>query len=272
VARHPRRPASLPALLASAALLAACAQLATPTFPVVPGVREIDLTWQPRPGLRLVHRVTTDVVASGPLTQSIADSQKKQRMSLTRSTEVTAVGPDSFDLRFAEDGAPIPATLRFSRAWAPIEIRFDDPALADKDRKAIDATLRQLSEPFSQAAQFFRHWKVGETQAFDIRLSGLPRTSGGGQGTMTFVRVVKIEGRDAAEFQWEGRTEFLFTGEPGRGVPGQMSATGQEWRDLATGAALRVSAKASAEFTRQGQPTHVEYRTEETLDLARSSL
>lgn len=265
-----RRRAWLAPLLAGAALLAACAELAPPAFPVVPGVREVDLVWQPKAGLRLLHRVTTDVEASGPLTRPIADTQKKQRLSLSRTTEVTAAEPEYFDLRFAEDGIPVPATLRFSRAWAPLGIRFDDPALADKDRRAVDATMRQLGEPFRQGAQFFRHWKIGDVQPFEIHLSGLPGASGSGEGTMTFVRVVKVEGRDAAEFHWQGRAEFLFSGEPGRGVPGRISISGQEWRDLATGAALRVRAKASAEFTRQGQPTHVDYGTEEVLDVAGS--
>jgi hypothetical protein len=259
-------------LLAGAAWLSGCAELAAPAFPVVPDVREVDLKWQPRPGLRLVHRVTRDVEASGSLTRSMAEEQKKQRMSMTRTTDITAVGADYFDLRFAEDGAPIPATLRFSRAWTPLEIRFDDPALGDKDRKAIDAALRKFSEPFSQAGQFFRRWKVGDAQPFDIALPALPGMRGKGEGSMTLVRVVMIDGRQAAEFHWRGQTEFLFTGEPGRGVPGWMSVTGREWRDLATGALLRLSAKASAEFTRQAEPTQVEYRTEEVLDPAGSRL
>lgn len=267
-----RRLASLLSLLAGAAMLAGCAELTAPAFPVVADVREVDLKWQPRAGLRLVHRVTRDVEASGALTRPLKEQQKKQSVSMTRTTEVTAVGPDYFDLRFAEDGAPIPATLRFSRAWAPMEIKFDDPALGDKDRSAIDGALRKFSEPFGQAAQFFRRWKVGDAQPFDIRLPALPGMSGTGEGTMTLLRVVMMDGRQAAEFQWQGQTEFLFTGEPGRGVPGRMSVTGREWRDLATGALLRLSAKANAQFTRQAEPTYVEYRTEEVLDPAGSRL
>jgi len=60
--------------------------------------------------------------------------------------------------------------------------------------------------------------------------------------------------------------------DPGKGAPGRMSITGQEWRDLATGASLRLTAKASAQFTRQGQATDVAYQTDEVLDLARSQL
>jgi hypothetical protein len=89
---------------------------------------------------------------------------------------------------------------------------------------------------------------------------------------MTLRGVVSIDGRRAAAFDWAASTELLFTGDPGRGVPGRMVLTGREWRDLATGAALRVTAKADAEFTRQGQPTRVEFQTAEVLDLAASRL
>jgi hypothetical protein len=51
-----------------------------------------------------------------------------------------------------------------------------------------------------------------------------------------------------------------------------MTITGKEWRDLETGAPLRLTATADAEFTRQGRPTRVKYRTAEVLDVAASSL
>ena len=239
----------------------------------MPGVRDIDLTWQPRAGMRLVYLVTTDVEASGALTRPMADTDKKQHVALTRTIEVTDVGPGAdFDVRFAQDGSAIPATLRFSRAWVPGAVQFDNPALGSQDQGLIDSTLRRLAQPFTQSAQFFGRWTVGETRPFDIHLIGMPDTSGSGQGTMTLRGVVSIEGRRAAAFEWSGSTEFLFTGDPGRGVPGRMVLTGREWRDLATGAALRMTAKADAEFTRQGRPTRVEFQTAEMLDLAASRL
>jgi len=259
--------------LATGLLVAACARAVVDSgYPVVPGVQEVDLKWQPQAGMRLVHRVTTDVEATGPLTRPLPERDRKQHIVLTRTTEVAGVGPDYFDLRFSQDGLPVPATLRFSREWVPVGITFDDTSAGEKDRRALDAELQQLGEPFTQSAQFFRRWKVGEVQPFDIRLAAVPGTSGSGRGTMTFRRVVMIEGRQAAEFDWQGRTEFLFTGDPGKGAPGRMSITGQEWRDLATGASLRLTAKASAQFTRQGQATDVAYQTDEVLDLARSQL
>ena len=132
--------------------------------------------------------------------------------------------------------------------------------------------MRRLVQPFTQGAQFFGRWRMGETRPFEIRFTDMPETSGGGQGTMTLRRVVAIDGRRAAEFDWNATTEFLFTGDPGRGVPGRMVITGKEWRDLVTGAPLRPTAKAAAEFTRQGRPTRVGYQTAEVLDLAASTL
>jgi hypothetical protein len=257
-----------------AALVAACAGAAMePTYPAVPGVQEVDLTWQPREGMRIVHRVTTDVTASGELTKPIADTDKKQHISVTRTVEVTGTGPDYFDVRLGQNDATLPATLRFSRDWTPREVRPDKAdALGEKDRAVLDNTLRQAADPLVQSAQFFGHWKVGQTRSFDIRLSSVPGTSGQGQGTMTFRGVVVIDGRQAAEFAWQARTEFVFEGDPGKGTPGWMSISGREWRDLATGASLRLTAKATAEFTRQGEPTRVEYQTVETLDLAASRL
>jgi len=269
-----RRPARCLHWVLAGALLAACSRAAMePVYTAVPGVQEVDLKWEPREGMRLVYRVTTDVEASGPLTRPVADKDKKRHLSLTRALQVTGVGPDYFDVRFAQDGAELPATLRFSLAWVPMEVQPDDPVvLGDKERGALDASLRQLGEPFAESAKFFGRWKIGETRPFDIRLSAVPGTTGSGQGAMTFRRVVVIDGRQAAEFDWQGRTEFVFTGDPGKGAPGWMNITGQEWRDLATGASLRLAAKASAEFTRQGQPTRVEYQTDEVLDLAASRL
>ena len=219
-----------------------------------------------------MYLVTTDVEASGELTQPLADTDKKQRVSLTRSLEVTDVGPDHFDVRFAQDGAAIPATLRFSRSWAAGSVTFDNPTLGAEEQRLVDTTLRRLAQPFTQSAQFFGKWTVGESRPFDIDVIGIPDASGSGQGTMTLRGIVAIDGRRAAAFDWTGSTEFLFTGEPGRGVPGRMTLTGREWRDLATGASLRVTAKADAEFTRQGRPTRVKFQTAEVLDLAASRL
>ena len=267
--RGPRRAFS--PLLAALALLTACAT-SEPSFPVVSGVPEIDLQWQPRAGMRLVQRVTTDVEMSGPLTGPVPDKDKKQRFTLTRTVEITDVGPEYFDFRFSQDGAVMPATVRFSRTWVPEAIKFDNPTLSSQDQSLLDSAMRRLVQPFTQGAQFFGRWKMGETRPFEIRFTDMPETSGGGQGTMTLRRVVAIDGRRAAEFDWNGTTEFLFTGDPGRGVPGRMTITGKEWRDLVTGAPLRLTATAAAEFTRQGRPTRVKYQTTEVLDMAVSTL
>ena len=75
-----RRRSASRARLSTAALilLAGCtsASMSDPSFPVVPGVQAIDLTWQPRAGMRLVYLVTTDVEASGALTRPMADKDK----------------------------------------------------------------------------------------------------------------------------------------------------------------------------------------------------
>lgn len=266
------RPGGRVALALLALALGACALRHEPSYPVVSGIDQVDLQWRPRVGMRLVQRVTTDVDASGALTRPLAERDKAQHIELTRSLDVTEVGPDHVDLRFGQDGFVVPATLRMSRTWAPESVRPDDTSASDGDRKKLDAALRQLAQPLAQSAQLFGRWKIGETRPFEIRLTGLPETSGGGEGTATLRRVVTIDGRRAAEFEWAGSTEFLFTGEPGRGVPGRMRLTGREWRDLETGASLRSTATAQAEFTRQGRPTRVEYRTVEVLDLAQSRL
>ena len=274
-ARVPRRAPALriARLCAAAVLLAACASTSTgPSFPVVPGVSDVDVQWKPRQGMRLVQRVKTDVEMAGPLTAQVPGKDRKQHITLTRTIEVPSVGDDYFDMRFIQDGWVVPATVRFSRAWVQQGVRFDNPALSAQDQTLVDGMVRRLAQPFEQAAPLFGRWRVGETKPFAIRFTGLPDTSGSGTGEMTFRRVVTIDGRRAAEFDWRGTTEFLFTGEPGRGMPGHMTIAGTEWRDLETGVALRGTAKAEAEFTRQGRPTRVEYETVEALDLAASTL
>jgi hypothetical protein len=221
--------------------------------------------------MRLVQRVNTDVAMSGPLTTPVPTKDRKQKITLTRTIEVPTVGDDYFDLRFIQDGWVVPATVRFSRTWAQQGVRFDNPALSAQDQALVDGMVRRLTQPLEQAAPLFGRWRVGETKPFPIRFTGLPDTSGSGNGAMTLRRVVTIDGRRAAEFDWRGTTEFLFTGEPGRGMPGHMTIAGTEWRDLDTGVALRGTAKAQAEFTRQGRPTRVEYATVEAIDLAAST-
>ncbi len=262
-------------LLGVSALIVAVAGCASapswPSYPAVPGVSEIDLKWEPRRDMRLVHRITTDIEASGAGTRPMPDTEKKRRVAQTRALDITDVAPDHFDLRVVRDGWPVPATLRLSRAWQPIDVRAD-AGVAAQDERAVKAAMRQLAEPLSQSAQVFGRWTVGETKPFSIRMSGIPDASGSGQGDMTFRGVVVVDGRRAAEFDWKGTVEFLLAGDPGRGVPGRMRVTGKEWRDLATGASLRVTARADAEFTRQGEVTHVRYRTDEALDQAASRL
>lgn len=254
------------------AALSGCALRQEPSFPAVSGVEQIDLEWRPRAGMRIVQRVTTDVDASGALTRPLAEGDKAQHIVLTRSLDITDVGPTYVDLRFGQDGYVVPATLRVSRAAVPESVRPDDPSASEGDARKLDVAMRQLAQPLTQSAQLLGRWRVGETRPFEIRLTGLPDTSGSGEGTATLRRVVMVDGRRAAEFEWTGHTEFLFTGEPGRGVPGRMTLEGREWRDLETGATLRSTATARAEFTRQGRPTQVEYRTVEVIDLAQSRL
>jgi hypothetical protein len=271
--RGPRRLTRIAAMLAGAALLSGCAGgLRTPDYPAAGPVGEIDLQWRPQTGMRLVHQVTMMMEASGPLTRPLAEPQKKQRSSLTRVVEVAATGPDYFDLRFTQNGAAIPATARFSTGWQLREIRVDDPGMAAADREAVEAAVRHISGPLAQGAQFFRRWQAGQPQRFDIPLGPLPGASGNGQGTMTFRRVVLVEGRRAAEFDWQGETDFVLSGEPGHGVPGRMRMSGREWRDLSTGASLRLAGTAAGQFVNQGQTTEVSYQTEEVLDLSGSRL
>jgi hypothetical protein len=256
-------------------LVAGCASTdaTAPQFAGVAGVQEVDLRWQPAPGMRLVQRVTTEMEVSGPLTRPLPDAQKKQRIALVRTTEVAAVAPDHFDVRFAQDDVTVPATLRFSRAWEPLTVTPDAAAGASGvNATALEATMRALGEPLTRAAHVFRRWKVGDTQPFEVRLAAIPGASGNANGTMTFRRVVVVDGRQAAEFDWRSRAEFIFIGEPGRGVPGRMDLAGHEWRDLATGAQLRLNARGEAQFIRQGEATKVQYRTEEILDVAASRL
>jgi hypothetical protein len=116
--------------IAALIVLAGCASTSDSSFPVVSGLQAIHLTWQPRAGMRLVYLVTTDVEASGALARPMADKDRKQHISLTRTIEITDVGPEHFDVRFAQDGSAIPATLRFSRAWVAEAVRFDNPPSA----------------------------------------------------------------------------------------------------------------------------------------------
>ena len=145
---------------------------------------------------------------------------------------------------------------------------FDDPArLSEQDRARVNSALRQLEEPFLRTAQFFRLWKVGDRYPLALHLADLPGATVAGTGTMTLRQVVLIRSREAAEFEWEGTVDFSFSG-----TTGQMTVTGREWRDVATGVSVGLVANGRAEFAVRGQPALMDYETREALNFSDSAL
>lgn len=255
-------------VLMACSLALACARATLPEYPAVPGIHDIDLRWQPKAGMRIVHDVVTNIDVSGDAMRSVPKEQRKQQTSSTRTADITEVGPDFFMVRFGQNGVTLPVTVQFSSAWAPQQVLFDDPAsLSEQDRARVNRALRQVEEPFLQTAQFFRLWKVGERYPLELHLAGLPGATVAGTGTMTLRQVVLIRSRRAAEFDWEGTVDFSFSG-----TTGQMAVTGREWRDVATGVSVGLVANGTAEFAVRGQPARMEYATREALNFSDSAL
>lgn len=257
-------PRLLPVILGSF-FLSACAEVSAPLFQVVPGVREIDLRWQPKAGMRVVHQIATRISISGPLAQNLPESQRNLARSQTRIMDITSVTSEYFEFRDTEGGVAIPATMRFSRDWVPVEIRFDDPRmLTEKDHIAVKAVLSSLEQVFRESAQFFRPWRIGETRPFEIRLPG-PQGSASVKGTATFRRVVLIHDRPSAEFDGVGSADLTVEETTMR-----MTLPMQWWMDLATGVSLKSKSKGTIEFSMKGQSARMDLETEEVLDFGSS--
>ncbi len=247
-------------------LLSSCAQVPPVVYPTIPDVRQIDLRWQPTAGMRLAYQVTTAFTAGGPAAQSLPANQRSQRGVTTRVMDITSVGPDFFEVRFSEGETTIPASMRFSRSWAPLDIRLDDPqALTEKDRDAMKVALQMLQDLFAPAAQYFSHWTVNETRPFSMQFPSLPNMKTTVTGEVTFRRVVSIRNRAAAEFHGTARGEVTLEGGKGR-----VDVTSWEWVDLATGVRLVTRSTGQGQFSGQGQQYQFEMETHEELDFTGS--
>ena len=94
-------------------LVSACARSELPSYPAVAGRQEVDLRWQPKAGMRIVHDVVTKIDVSGDAVRSVPKEQHKQQTAFTRTADITEVGPGFFVVRFGQNGVALPATVRF---------------------------------------------------------------------------------------------------------------------------------------------------------------
>ena len=210
-------------------LLAGCAStMSSRAFPSCRACRPSISTGSPGRECASFSLVTTDVEMSGALTRPDGRQGQEAARHADPHHRGHGRGTGAFRLRFAQDGSVIPATLRFSRAWVPEAVRLDNPALDSSDQQsarldaaaarptlhAVGAVLRPLDGRRDPALRHWLHRDAGHERERagddDAPRRGLDRRPAG--------RGVRLE---------RGTTEFLFTGDPGRGVPGRMVADRQ---------------------------------------------
>lgn len=285
-----RRPVqSLLLMSAAATLVTACGGVLRPEFPEVPGVREIDLLFRPRVGMRL----TCD--ASNTMTVSKGTppwNRQSTEMSGKVALSIPAVGPDYVDL--AVDLAPTVTgvtangVLRFStKDWSLLrlsvddgtgkkEIRLDEERVVglemDKAKmQKLTAAFQPLQDLLKQTNKFLGRWRVGELRPLDFadafRVAMPEAEDVAFVFNTTLRRVVLIHGRAVAEFEYVGTGRVAL---PNANV--LIDATGVQWVDLLTGLSLRSVQKVTGRGESQNQKTTVELTQEQLLDCTESKL
>jgi len=223
------------------------------------GVRDVELSASPTPGMRASYRVQTAAILSGPGVRSLAESQRSASTLQRYVVTVTSVESDAFDVRITGDSLQGAVVARFRRDWSPVKFGIE------KDGTYTDADLSTfpiLGEAFQVARDVSgRRWAVGEAKPWARTVSVPPLLSVQMQGKATLVRLTQRAGRRAAEFDFGATGEGEYTGTQLR-----MSFQSQYWMDLATGFVLESKTTAPGQFAPSGEAIRMELREERTLN------
>jgi hypothetical protein len=216
--------------------------------------------------MRFVQQVTMIVKGSGPGLGR--ESGQIQRQTLSREMTISNVTTGTFDARFAVNGTSIAATGTFSKDWTILNFRMDDPnVMSGVDQAQLHAVLQPLQKLMKQSSQFFGRWTVGEQRPTNL-LFPVPN----GQEVLfklatTFRRVTMVQDRNAGEFDFDGASDLVISGQKAR-----VNLNGRSWIDLVTGITLRASARGRVDMQLPAGPVRIDFEQEETLDFASSRL
>lgn len=228
------------------------------TYPTVSGFDSVNITRQPKAGMRLaVWKITT---IRRPGQQPVSSTQLV-------ITDITIVTPDFYECRVTENAVSLPATLRIGKDLSA-EVRFDDSAaVTEADRLKVKTVLNQFKEANSRVLdQFSGPWRLGDARSGTFRLPNefpMPREPDiAFKMSSTLRRVVLFNGRQAAEFTFTGTSQNAFSQYPAR-----FSIVGKTCIDLATGFELRSLWTGQGEWRMQTYNFYREFEGEEAVDL-----
>jgi len=247
-------------------LAAACSGATQPSASAHSGALEVDLQLRLRDGMRLVQQVAIIVKGSGAGLGR--ESGQTQRQTQSREMTISNVTASTFDARFAVNGTPIAATGTFSKDWTILNFKTDEPnVMSGVDQAQLRAALQPLQKIMKQSSQLFGRWTVGEQRPTNL-LFPVPN----GQEVLfklaiTFRRVTMVQDRNAGEFEFNGASDFVVSGQKAR-----VNLNGRSWIDLVTGITLRASAGGRVDMQLPAGPVRIDFEQDETLDLALSRL
>jgi hypothetical protein len=260
-------------LIVSVSLLSvACSQASDPPGTTVSGgLREIDLQWRPKNGMRLVHHVSTTLRtftagnSVGPVSTRTTNVLREMRID-----GVDEQG--SFDVRMIENGVPTPITLRFARDWTLLAFKPDDPKiLAQADPTKVRNAQKIIETSLKQLNQWFGRWRVGEVRSFEFVIPNPPNADLVLKSKATLRRITMIQDRAVAEFWIVGSGDMgLVSGVVPIVAP--MVSRGESSLDLATGGLLNSSSTMRGTVGAGSQGLRVELETSDVLDFNQSRL
>jgi hypothetical protein len=221
-------------------------------------VGDVTVEASPTTGLRASYRARTLATLSGSGTRALAEAQKSASVGHRYLLEVTAVEADAFDVRITSERFDGVINARFGRDWTPIKFGAESQGqYTDLDV----TTFPVLGEAFRLLRDLSGRWKMGQEKPWKWTMSMPPQMQVGMQGRARLKKVARLDGRPAAEFEYDASGEGEYNGSPLR-----VSVHGQCWIDLATGFSLETKTSSRAMFSQSGQPVLVDIKEERTLD------
>jgi hypothetical protein len=223
---------------------------------------ELILKAQPTPGMRASYRVDSVATLSGPGARSLAESQKSASASLRYALEVGAIRDASFDVRVTGDHLEGVITGEFARDWTPLRFGVEQGGqYADMDL----STFPVLGESVQMLRDLAGRWHMRGTRPWRWTMRVPPHLEIALRGTVTLAKLTTVQARSAAEFHYDATGDGEYANAPVR-----LTLRGRCWVDIATGFTLETRTSSRGEFSRSGQPVHMEITEERRLDRSTS--
>lgn len=183
-----------------------------------------------------------------------------------RVMDIVSATADSVEVRLTMPKGPARATFTMSRRGAVEKVVFDRTMFGSD--YLFGEALAQL---VVHEVMYRQPWKSGDTRPLTVSLPPEMRDLGAAlrdmsSGTVTFRRVVTLDGRVAAEFDYTriwGLSDM-------RGASTRWEMTGQQWFDAKTGILLRLTGKVKGSLSGSSGAVSVDGTGEETVVLSES--